>query len=225
VAAESQRLEARAVDAVSGEAIVFATFSATAEADVPVAMVKVAGDGQAVTANAAAPESLAVRLADKYDNPVPNYSVAWTVQAGSGQVSPPTGTTTTNGIARTRWTVGAVVGRQEVGATAGATTPVSFAANVVTHTPTQYVMTAPATAPGATTITVSAQLADAAGTPVEAGGRVVTWDRQYAFRSFSSPQSMTNASGVATVSFAIDTAGLATSDHVIINAHEGGLNG
>jgi hypothetical protein len=77
--------------------------------------------------------------------------------------------------------------------------------NTVTYlVPSKWVVTSSSYAPtpGAT-VTISAQLADANGTPVPVAGITVTWTKNLVSGTFSSATSTTNASGVATVGFTV----------------------
>ncbi|HEU4457441.1 MAG TPA: Ig-like domain-containing protein [Longimicrobium sp.] len=76
-------------------------------------------------------------------------------------------------------------------------------------------------APGGT-VTISAQVADAASNPLPQAGRTVTWSSTGAGGSFASPTSTTNGSGVATVSFTVSAA--AGTIHTV-TATEGALTG
>jgi hypothetical protein len=108
--ADSQRVEVRAVDPVSGDPIVFGTFRATAIADVPAVVEKVQGDAQTVRVGLAATDSLAVRVKDQYGNPAPGVSVGWVVgSGGGGSVSPASTTTNAAGVAKTQLTAGTTV--------------------------------------------------------------------------------------------------------------------
>jgi len=67
--------------------------------------------------------------------------------------------------------------------------------------------TSPATSPMAgSTVTVSAQLKDAAGASLAVAGRVVTWSASGGAGTFASPTSTTNAQGIATNSYQFSTA-------------------
>jgi hypothetical protein len=112
--ADSQRVEVRAVDAVTGEARVFAVFRAIASPDVPATVTKLSGDNQTVTAGAPASDSLGILVADRFGNPVSSTSVSWSATAEAGTVSPGTSITNASGIARTRWTVGTNVGASQI---------------------------------------------------------------------------------------------------------------
>ncbi|HEX6788597.1 MAG TPA: invasin domain 3-containing protein [Gaiellaceae bacterium] len=78
---------------------------------------------------------------------------------------------------------------------AGAT--VSF-----TGVPSKYLVTSSDYAPAANTgVTITAQLADQADNPTGVAGKTITWSKTGPGGSFGSPTSVTNASGIATVTF------------------------
>jgi hypothetical protein len=104
--ADSQRVEVRAVDAVTGQALVFATFRATALADAPNAVAAVGAAVRAGNAGAPLADSLAAKVTDRYGNGVPGTTVVWSVTRGGGTVSPAQSTTDAQGVARTLWTLG-----------------------------------------------------------------------------------------------------------------------
>ncbi|HEX8906875.1 MAG TPA: hypothetical protein VF771_18640, partial [Longimicrobiaceae bacterium] len=89
-AADSQRVEARAVDPATGAALVFGTFKAVVLPDAPVALQVVGATARAAPLGAVLADSLAARVVDAYGNPVPNAQVTWSVTAGGGIVSPAT---------------------------------------------------------------------------------------------------------------------------------------
>ena len=71
---------------------------------------------------------------------------------------------------------------------------------------TKYLVTSSSYAPVAgTTVTISAQLADADGGSVATAGKVVTWTKSDTNGSFATTTSTTNASGIATVVFTTHT--------------------
>jgi len=104
VAADSQRVEARAVDASTGNALVFGTFRATATAGAA-AGVQPVGAASFTAPLGSDVDSLAVRVADANGNPVPNAPVSWVVTAGGGTVSPAASVTGADGVAKTRWSL------------------------------------------------------------------------------------------------------------------------
>lgn len=111
-----------------------ASFSATAVAGPPDSLVKVRGDNQSAPAGTALPESLAVRVADRFGNPIAGHSVSFTVTSGGGSVSPASANTGADGRARTQWTLGSTPGTQTVEARTAAATkgsPASFTATAL----------------------------------------------------------------------------------------------
>src|SRR6266513_4906046 len=98
IAAEPQRLEARAVDPTTGAALVFASFQATAVAVAPAKLQKASADsGQADVAAAVTPAP-SVKVLDQYDNPVSGAAVTFAVASGGGSITGPTQTTNANGM-------------------------------------------------------------------------------------------------------------------------------
>ncbi len=111
-----------------------ATFSATAVAGPPDSLVKVSGNNQSAPAGATLPESLVVRVADRFGNPVPGQAVSFAVASGGGSVSPTSANTGSDGRARTQWVLGTTPGTQTVEArTAVATkgSPTTFTATAL----------------------------------------------------------------------------------------------
>jgi alpha-tubulin suppressor-like RCC1 family protein len=126
--ADSQRLEARAVDNNTGAPIVFAVFQATALPGAAVQLLKVSGDSQRAAGGSPLPDSLAARVADRYGNGVSGHRVTWSPDSGSGLSSPNTATTNAEGIAKTQWTLDTKVGHQGLAATADTFAPIRFLA-------------------------------------------------------------------------------------------------
>jgi len=87
-----------------------------------------AGDDQIAAAGTALPESLAVIVRDNAGAPLAGVSVAWTVTAGGGTVSPASRTSDASGIAKTRRTLGPNAGAQTARGTVTGLTPVEFSA-------------------------------------------------------------------------------------------------
>jgi hypothetical protein len=128
VAGDTQRVEARAVDPATGQALVFATFRAvaTAAGAASISAVQPTMSGQPGTPMA---DSAAALVRDQYGNPVPGVTVNWAVTSGGGSVSPASSTTSAQGIARARWTLGGSVGTpQTLRASAGAAMNATFTA-------------------------------------------------------------------------------------------------
>jgi hypothetical protein len=118
VAGDTQRVEARAVDPATGEALVFATFRAVGVRDAAAALAAAGPTSFSGTAQDPVADSLAVRVADRFGNPVPGVAVTWESTTGGGTLSPASSVTGPSGIARSRWTLGAQVGTQSARATA-----------------------------------------------------------------------------------------------------------
>ncbi|HEX6057429.1 MAG TPA: Ig-like domain-containing protein, partial [Gemmatimonadaceae bacterium] len=78
VAGAAQRVEARAVDDVTGAALVFATFEATAEAGPATTLAPSVEGPLAAPVGAAIPTPITARATDRFDNPVPGVVVTWT---------------------------------------------------------------------------------------------------------------------------------------------------
>ena len=95
------------------------TFTATAQAGPADALTIVSGNNQSGSPGAPLPDSLRVRLTDKFGNPVAGVTILWTPIAGSGIVSPTSSVTDANGRAATRWTLGSTGGPKNVLATGG----------------------------------------------------------------------------------------------------------
>jgi hypothetical protein len=74
----------------------------------------------------------AVRVVDRFGNPVPNISVAWQVIAGEGRVASPITITDAQGTATVNWTLGDRIGVHKLTASIESATgsPAMFTANV-----------------------------------------------------------------------------------------------
>jgi len=137
VAGDTQRVEARAVDAQTGLALVFGVFRATGLPDAPTTITKVEGDGQSGVSGSTLAESLSVRVTDQYGNTVPGTMVTWTVSSGGGSVSPGSNGSNAAGVAKTEWTLGPAVGIQSVTAGISGHAPITFTATTTApSTPT-----------------------------------------------------------------------------------------
>jgi hypothetical protein len=126
--ADTQQVEARAVDPETGAAVVFATFRAIGT---PAAAASISAVQPTMTGMPGTPvaDSAAALVRDQYGNPVPGVTVNWAVTSGGGSVSPASSVTNTQGIARARWTLGGSVATpQTLRASAGATMNATFTA-------------------------------------------------------------------------------------------------
>jgi len=119
---------AHATATVDGGTLVFTSL---AEADVPASIVRVSGGGVGPVGGALA-DSLAVRVTDRLDNPVPNAEVAWSASV-DGSVHPERSRTGADGVARAQWTLGPVVdSAQQARAVVAGLPPVGFTASAAT---------------------------------------------------------------------------------------------
>ena len=126
--ADSQRVEVSAVDYFTGKPQASATARATARPG-PAAALAVVGSSVREGSPGAAVDSLVVRVVDRFGNPVPGASVAWTVKSGGGRVSPAAAETDAEGIAKALWTLGPQVDAAQLAEAAAASlAPVSFSA-------------------------------------------------------------------------------------------------
>ena len=100
---------------------------AVGEADAPAAARAIGSVERLGIAGRAVAESLAVRVTDRYGNPISDIVVAWAATAGGGVVSPATTVTDSTGRAAALWTLGAE-GPNAATATAGSLDPVRFSA-------------------------------------------------------------------------------------------------
>lgn len=111
------------------------TFHHTAEAAVPTRLVLVSGDAQSAPAGFPLADSLVVRLVDDNGNGVGGKPVTWLVAAGSGTVSAINTTTTAQGYAQTRWTLGPTVGQKTLNAVFSGVPAVPFTAMATADVP------------------------------------------------------------------------------------------
>lgn len=93
------------------------TITATGAAGTADALTILTGNNQAGTPGAPLPDSLRVRLTDRFGNPIGGVTIFWTPNPGDGTVNPATSTTDANGRAATRWTLGSTGGPKTVTAT------------------------------------------------------------------------------------------------------------
>lgn len=141
VAGDTQRVEARAVDPATGQAIVFATFRAVGVPDVLAGLEPVGPTTRTGTAEDPVADSLAVRAVDRHGNAIAGVQVQWAALEGGGTLNPAVSTTDAAGIARSSWTLGPVVGSQAAQATAAAGAPVRFTATAGALPPVRIVLT------------------------------------------------------------------------------------
>lgn len=141
------------------------TFTAVATVGAATTMTKVAGDAQSAPINTNVAVAPQVKLVDRFGNPVPGVSVAFTVGLGGGSVNGGVSNTNAAGVATVAsWRVGSTVGNNSLTATAGALS-VSFTATGTVGAPAALTLT-PATIPEMSvgqTQQLTTRVADAAG--------------------------------------------------------------
>lgn len=176
--ADSQRVEARAVDNNTGEPLTFAVFRAVPLPGLAAAVVEASGNAQTGPIGAALPDSLAAKAVDRYGNAVPGASVAWTNVAGGGALSPTGGVTNAAGIVKAAWTLGPRLDTTHVATAASGALPAArFTATPVVPAGATLTLTSGDGQTGtvgqvlADTLVVTMRLAD--GRPVR--GAAVSW--------------------------------------------------
>jgi adhesin/invasin len=122
---------------VSGNPV---TFSAVARAGAAATLSRHAGDGQTAPVGEVVPIPPAVRLTDRFGNPVAGVQIVFSVAAGGGSLTGATQMTGADGVAAVgSWTLGAVPGPNGLAATAAgpgiAGNPTSFTATATTGPP------------------------------------------------------------------------------------------
>jgi hypothetical protein len=130
-AGSPQTLEARAVDSSTGQALVFATFTATANPGAPASFQAFGDTDVAGVPGSPVEDPFAVEVRDTYGNPVPGAQVTWAVTSGGGTITSAT-TTDADGRARTQWVLGTgAAATQSAQATLG-TASIAFRAYTAT---------------------------------------------------------------------------------------------
>lgn len=102
------------------------------------------GDNQAAAISHALVLPLGVTVTDAFGNPVEGFPVSWSVvTTGGGSVGGTTTLTNGAGVATTSWTLGSIVGRHSVAATATGLvgSPATFSATATAGVATQLVIT------------------------------------------------------------------------------------
>lgn len=153
------------------------TFTATGTAGLPASIAAVSQTTQTATAGANVSDPPSVIVRDAQGNPVPGVVVTFAVTTGGGSVVGSPDTTNASGIATlVSWQLGLTPGLNTVSATAAGSgitgNPVTFTAQGVP----QVVVTAAPTGPvnRGDPFTISVQLRNAAGTPVQLAGVPLT---------------------------------------------------
>jgi len=110
-----------------------AEFRAAAKAGAPATLSPRSVQSQAGRRGQPVADPPAVRVVDRFGNPVPDASVAWQVTSGQGEVGAPSTTTDADGKTTVAWTLGNRIGVQKLTAAIGAAagSPVTFTATVL----------------------------------------------------------------------------------------------
>ena len=200
--ADSQRVEARAVDNVTGAPLTFAVFKAVALPGPPASVTKVAGDAQSAVVESAVVVRPAVSVADTYSNPVPGMAVTFAVASGGGSIPQPTHTTNDSGVATvTSWTLGPVAGANTLTATVTGFPTVTFTAIGIAGAPANVTINAgdnqSAVAGSSVPIPPSVLVKDAKGNVVS--GAVVTFAVASGGGTAIGSAAGTNSAGIAAV--------------------------
>ena len=155
-----------------------AVFTATASAGDPDDIEIVSGNDQQGQAGTRLANPLVVQVVDDADNPVTGVTVTWQVESGGGSVTPRTSTTDGSGRASTAWTLGRGIGEHRVNASAPGAGSVRFEATSTAGSPSALgIVTQP---PGNAEVGVRftrqpvIQVRDASGNAVSAPGVTVT---------------------------------------------------
>jgi hypothetical protein len=180
VAGSPQTVEVRAV-APDGTKQVFGVFTATAIAAAPDTIVIHAGNGQTVQAGQPVPIAPAVRLADRFGNPVSGHSVTFAVSSGGGSITGSPAVSNGSGVATLgSWTLGSAGGSNTLTATAAGlpTSPVVFSATGEPLTVPQFAIVTQPSAAAASGVQLDQQpviqLETSTGQPLNQAGVPVT---------------------------------------------------
>jgi hypothetical protein len=200
-AADSQKVEARAVDPATGEPLVFATFRATFEGRNVPATIALTGSvpGLGGAPGRVVPDSLYVRVSDRYNLAASGVTVTWSATGGA-QPSPATSVTGAGGVASTQVTVGAASGTITATTGPGLTVQAPVTTQVAARLSQTFFFAvdmtpfpAPATALDSTWLGV--RVTDANSVPVV--GATVTYAVTAGGGTLSRTQSVTNQDGRA----------------------------
>ena len=181
------------------------TFNVNATVGGATQMDIVNGNNQVDTVSQTLPTALAVRVADRFGNPVAGVLISWTVLDGGGSVSPASSTTDTVGIATTSWTLGTATtpsdSIQLVRATgvASARTFTAFTVPGPVSAEKTTVTAAPGTitaSSGSSTTTITVTVRDQFSNAIK--GKTVTLTASGAANTLTQPATPTDANGVTT---------------------------
>ena len=121
-AAGPNTVEARAAEEV-------AVFTATGTPGPPATLTKLSGDNQSAEVGQPVAIAPSVRVADRYGNVIAGAEVTFKVASGGGTVAPAIVVSEADGSAApTSWTLGTTAGLNSLSVSAGAASPITFAA-------------------------------------------------------------------------------------------------
>jgi adhesin/invasin len=175
-------------------------FTATGVSAAPASIVVVAGDGQTAVAGSAVATPPSVRVTDSRGNPVADATVTFAVATGGGSITGATPKTDGNGIATVgSWTLGTTAGPNSLTATLAGGLSVTINATGIPGAAASISKQSGdgGTAVVATTRALEAKVVDANGNGV--AGVTVSWAVATGGGSLSTPSSVTDGSGVASV--------------------------
>ena len=203
------------------------TFTQTAVAANPTALLLVSGDAQSAQAGATLTDPLVVRLVDDNGNGVGNKAITWVVAPGSGSVNPQNVTTSPTGFAQTSWTLGNSAGSEQVSAVFSGVPAVPFSATATAGAAVKLAFTqVPVNTSAGNPITPAVKVAiqDAGGNTVSAATNDITIaiGNNPAGGTLAGTTTVTAVNGVATFSgLSIDKSG----DGYTLTASTSGLTG
>jgi alpha-tubulin suppressor-like RCC1 family protein len=207
VAGDTQRVEARAVDPGTGQALPLATFRAVGLPGEPAAIVALQPAARTGQAGQTLADSLAARVTDVHGNPVSGATVAWTVPAGGGGVSPATSVTDAAGVARGSWILGLQLGTlQAAEASISPAVRASFTAMPGLPLGAALMIVAgdgQAGTVGGTLAPLAVELRTPLGLPL--AGAAVTWIPAAGAGTATPPAAVTGADGRATATWTLGT--------------------
>ena len=181
---------------------------------IPTGLTIASGDGQTATVQTALPAPLVAKVTDQFGDPMGGVTVMWTPLTGGGSLSSSTSTTNASGLASVLYTMGGTPGDATVRASvSGISSTITFTAHGVVGTPASITVVSgngqTATILQALPNPFVAKVMDASGNAVS--GATVTWTRVAGFGTPATATSITNASGLASLSYHLgDIAGTET---------------
>lgn len=195
------RVRAVVIDTTTGALVDSVSFAATVVGGTPNQIYPSSVPSLAATGSTV---PLEVLLLDPFGNRSPNATVRWAVTGGGGSVSPASGPSDANGIARANFTLGAARGTNTVTATSGALTATFTIEGRVAGQPETIVSNTYQTvgAYGAV-IPLGVTVFDGLRNPVS--GATVAWTVTSGTGTVSPASSSTNNSGTATSQLTLGT--------------------